>query len=275
MAGMLALLGLLGLPLVGLPRGATPPEPSPVLVVQNRASQLSTWEVGTGKTPVILIHGYASSPQEWLPYSHTIQVAPGRRFVFPRGPEMTTPPDGPAGGRAWWRLDLASYRTRGGESVLSDLSRSRPEGLGRAAKGVQLLFADLYDRLGYRREELILGGFSQGAMVASELAFRSSEPLQALVLLSGTPVDEESWRQGMRFRRGLPVFIAHGRQDDVLPFRGAERLQQTMRESGLRVTWLPFNGGHETPAEVVTALNQFLVGLDGGAIEKGPARQRP
>ena len=128
---------------------------------------------------------------------------------------------------------------------------------------------DLYDRLGYRREDLIVGGFSQGAMVASELAFRSREPLRALVLLSGTPVDEQSWLQGMRFRRGLPVFIAHGRQDDVLPFRGAERLQQTMREIGLQVTWVPFNGGHETPAEVVAALNQFLAGLDGAALTTG------
>jgi phospholipase/carboxylesterase len=262
---LLAVFGLVGLSL-----GSTPPRSSSAFIVQNRASRITTWEVGTGRTPVILMHGYASSPQAWLPFASTILVPLSRRFVFPRGPEITTPPDGPEGGRAWWRLDLASYPKMGRTGRgLSDLSRSRPEGLGLAAKGVQLLCTDLYDRLGYHREDLIVGGFSQGAMVAAELAFRSREPLRALVLLSGTPVDEQSWLQGMRFRRGLPVFIAHGRQDDVLPFRGAERLQQTMREIGLQVTWVPFNGGHETPAEVVAALNQFLAGLDGAALTTG------
>lgn len=259
---------------VGLTLGSIPPESATAVIVKNPASQISTWEVGTGRTPVILMHGYASSPQEWLPFSETIVIPLSRRFVFPQAPGTTTPPDGPTSGRAWWRLDLASYPKMGRASRgLSDLSHSRPEGLHLAAKGVQLLCTDLYDRLGYRREDLIVGGFSQGAMVASELAFRSREPLRALVLLSGTPVDQRSWLQGMRVRRGLPVFIAHGRQDDVLPFQGAARLQQTMREAGLQVTWVPFNGGHETPAEVVAALNQFLAGLNSGALEKTAARR--
>jgi hypothetical protein len=48
-----------------------------------------------------------------------------------------------------------------------------------------------------------------------------------------------------------------------------------MREMGLRVTWAPFNGGHETPAEVVAALKQFLAGLDDAALQKTAASQRP
>ena len=40
-----------------------------------------------------------------------------------------------------------------------------------------------------------------------------------------------------------------------------------MRRSGLQVTWVPFDGGHEFPVKVVTALNGFLArigaGLDG------------
>ena len=80
----------------------------------------------------------------------------------------------------------------------------------------------------------------------------------SFVLLAGTIVDEARWTQGMARRKGLPVFIAHGRQDQVLPFAIATRLEQRMREAWLVVTWVPFEGGHEMPAEVVTALNQFL-----------------
>ena len=63
----------------------------------------------------------------------------------------------------------------------------------------------------------MLGGFSQGAMVASEVAFRSDTPLAGLILLSGTTVDEASWRAHYASRRGLPVFVAHGRRDGVWP----------------------------------------------------------
>ena len=190
------------------------------------------------------MHGYASSPQEWLPFSKTIVVPLSRRFVFPRGPETTTPPDGPTGGRAWWRLDLASYPRWAGQEGAYRIRRTHARrGWASPRRACNCSSEFLDDWLGYRREDSIVGGFSQGAMVASELAFRSREPLRALVLLSGTPVDEQSWLQGMRFRRGLPVFIAHGRQDDVLPFRGAERLQQTMREMGLQVTWYRSTAG--------------------------------
>jgi phospholipase/carboxylesterase len=230
------------------------------VVVPNPASGLRTWEVGTGERPLVLLHGYSATPQDWLPFAETIRVSPQRRFVFPEAPELTTPPDGPVGGRAWWRLDLASYRHP--TSALPDLSRAYPPGLPRAAAQVRQLVHEVEQRLGADPHQLILGGFSQGAMVSAEIAFRSNEPLRALVLLSGTPVDESAWRAAMPTRRGLPVFIAHGRQDDVLRFDTAVSLQQDMRRAGLRVTWMPFDAGHEIPAEVVTALNQFLATID-------------
>jgi phospholipase/carboxylesterase len=228
-------------------------------IVMNPTSHLRTWEVGTGTRPIVVLHGYAASPQDWVPFASTIQVADDRRFIFPEAPEATTPPDGPVGGRAWWRLDLASYR-RG--TALPDLSRARPEGLQRASSQLRRLIADTQQRLAFKPDTLILGGFSQGAMVAAEVAFRTNEPMQALILLSPTIVDEPSWRRTMGLRRGLPVFIAHGRRDDVLPFAASERLAQAMRDAGLTVTWFPFDGIHETPTEVVEALNRFLATVD-------------
>ena len=98
-------------------------------------------------------------------------------------------------------------------------------------------------------------------MVASDVAFRTTIPIAALVLLSGTPVDEQVWRTGYGQRRGLPVFLAHGRTDPVLPFSGSERMQAELAAAANQVTWHPFDGGHEIPAEVVAALNQFLRNL--------------
>ena len=38
----------------------------------------------------------------------------------------------------------------------------------------------------------------------------------------------------------------------------ADRMRGEMTDAGILVTWFPFDGGHETSAEVVVALNEFL-----------------
>jgi phospholipase/carboxylesterase len=225
-------------------------------IITNAKSGLRTWEVGSGSTPYLLLHGYSSSPRDWLPFTATVHLPNGGRFIFPEGPEETKPPDGPIGGRAWWRFDLASYRPRG--EALPELSRAAPEGLARSARTVRTLIAEVRDRSRSRPDDTVLGGFSQGAIVSTEIAFRSDEPMRALIILSGNFVDESAWTPGMPARRGLPVFIAHGRHDDVLRFESAERLATAMKQAGLRVTWVPFDGAHEIPASVVTELNRFL-----------------
>jgi phospholipase/carboxylesterase len=208
---------------------------------------------GDGPPTLLLLHGYGAKAEDWEPFSHTIAVPPGARFVFPEAPERTTPPDGPLGGRAWWRLDLAAYIPPG--TRLPDLATSHPRGLDGAAASVRALLHDLSRG---QRGPVVLGGFSQGAMVAGDLAFTTNDDIAALVLLSGTPVDEAAWRRGLARRRGLRVFISHGRADHTLPFAGADRLQRELSAAGLDVTWVPFDGGHEVPAPVVRALNAFL-----------------
>jgi len=236
--------------------------PASATLVRNPSSRLDTFEVGTGRLPLILLHGYAAEAREWLPFSHTIVVHDNRRFVFPQAPEETVPPDGPTGKYGWWRLDLGSYLAGTNGHALPDMRGAQPPGLAKAAEKVRLLIADLHHREPFDDGRVILGGFSQGGMVAADVAFRSDQSLEALILLSPTFVDEQHWMEGMPRRKGLPVFISHGRRDDVLPFAASERLAQAMRDAGLKVTWVPFDGIHETPASVVTELNKFLAAVD-------------
>lgn len=223
-------------------------------------SAVRTLQVGSGNDPFLLLHGYSSKPQDRLPFTKTIQIPTTRFFVFPEGIEETVPPDGPRGGRAWWRLDLASYINP--ESPIPNLSKAKPPGIKVSSDRIRILIHEVEKRFGSSPNHLILGGFSQGAMIASEIGFKTDEPIQALVLLSGTTVDEVAWVKGMAARRNLPVFISHGRNDNILSFDIAKRYQQEMRDAGLKVTWIPFEGGHEIPMEVVDALNTFLASLD-------------
>jgi phospholipase/carboxylesterase len=208
---------------------------------------------GAGPPTLLLLHGFGSSAIEWMPFTQTIHWPPPGRFVFPQAPGITEPPAGPVGGRGWWPLELRAFVPPGG--TLPDLSQARPAGLEAAADAVVALLETLSSS---PERPVVLGGFSQGAMVASEVAFRTATPLAALVLLSGTPVDESSWQRGYGTRARLPIFVAHGRRDPVIAFGGSDRMQRDLAAAGHHVTWVPFDGGHEIPAEVVIALNRFL-----------------
>lgn len=217
---------------------------------------LATIQGGKGPPTVVLLHGYGSSENDWVPFAKTISLPASTRFIFPRGPETLARSDGAPNGRAWWHLDLAPHMRQG--ILGADLSQEKPEGIENAAKAVRALLS----RQGNQATQpFILGGFSQGAMVAAQVAFLSDEPLRALVILSGTLVDESLWSANYARREGLRVFMSHGRSDPTLSFAVADRMRVKMAEAGILVTWFPFDGGHEIPAPVVLALNEFFAHL--------------
>src|SRR5437763_8486057 len=80
--------------------------------------------------------------------------------------------------------------------------------------------------------KLLLGGFSQGAMVTTDVALRLPERPAALAILSGTLLTEDVWRAKAKARAGLPIFQSHGRMDPILRFDAAERLRDLLTETG-------------------------------------------
>lgn len=104
----------------------------------------------------------------------------------------------------------------------------------------------------------MLGGFSQGSMLACDILFRTAEDLAGLVILSGTLLARDAWTRGMTQRVGLPVFQSHGTHDMLLPFGIASELSKELEARGLAATFTPFRGGHEIPPPVLSALEAFL-----------------
>lgn len=211
---------------------------------------------GNGQPSLVLLHGYGSNAGDWLQFEHKLQVPQDGRMVFPQGPTR-----GPNGARGWWWLNLEGHVPPG--ERYPDFSTATPGGIKVASQLVRTLLAKV-------PEPIVLGGFSQGAMLSGEIAFQTDQPLSGLVLLSGTTVNEAAWADRFPGRRRMPIFIAHGRQDSVLPFATMERFQARLAATGLDVTWFPFEGGHAIPDEVIVALNAFLAGLqlDGAALGK-------
>ena len=197
---------------------------------------------------LVLMHGYGSRAEDWLQFEGHIRIPNDGRLVLLQGPLR-----GPiSGSRGWWWLNIEGHIPEG--ERLPDYSSANPGGLRVASHLVREYLEDIDG-------PIVLGGFSQGAMLSGDIAFQTDQELAALVMLGGTTVNEARWVERSSGRRHLPIFIAHGRSDSVLPFRIAERFANKLKTAGLNVTWVPFDGDHEIPAPVIQRLNAFLAGL--------------
>jgi len=109
-------------------------------------------------------------------------------------------------------------------------------------------------------DQLLLAGFSQGAMLALDVALTASPAPSRVALLSGALLVEAAARFEAPRETRPALFISHGRQDRRLPFSGAEGMKAALEAHGFPVTWRPFEGGHEIPEPIVAELQSFLFG---------------
>ncbi|MCS6798242.1 MAG: dienelactone hydrolase family protein [Myxococcota bacterium] len=217
---------------------------------------------GGGSGPlVVLLHGFGAPGTDLVGLWRVLRAPRGVRFAFPEAPIDLGPAY--AGGRAWWRIDVAALERALQRGELRDLSRSEPEGLAEARRALIAALDAMLAALQVPVGRLVLGGFSQGAMLSLDVALRTAIPMAGLCLMSGTFLCEHEWRPRMPARAGLPVVLSHGRQDPLLPFALAERLRDALHDAGLDVRFVPFHGVHEIPPIVLDEVGRLLEGVLG------------
>jgi phospholipase/carboxylesterase len=200
---------------------------------------------------VALLHGYAMQPEDLVPFAHSLRAA--ATFFFPRGPHIAEPT-----GRAWWSIDLDRRRAALAAGP-RDLVDEYPE--GREATRVQLSqFVDSI-RCDYPGRPVVLAGFSQGGMAICDLLTHARIAVDGVALLSTSRLAFKEWRSGADYLDGMQILVSHGTADDDLSFAAGERLRDWLCEAGARVTWIPFEGGHQIPLTVWRRLRQFLAEL--------------
>jgi len=208
-------------------------------------------------TTVVLLHGFGAPGDDLLGLASELD-APGVRFVFPEAPLELGGLYGDS--RAWWLLDLARLEEELRTGTPRDRRAEIPDGLPAARAQLGRLLDQLQARHGVTPDRLVLGGFSQGAMLALDVALQRPTAPAGLVLMSGTLVAEADWAPRMASLANVPVLMSHGRSDMLLPFSIAEILRDRLRAAGAVVDWHPFIGGHEISREVLGAASRFLRG---------------
>ena len=219
---------------------------------------------GSGPPTFVLLHGYGSSAEGWAPFTQTIRWAAPGRFVFPQGPEVMVRTDGASNGRAWWPLDLPLCTFRRGGN-LPDLSTARPPGTPNSLPHAPKICSPIAGES--RAGLLVLGGFSQGAMVASEVAFPFARPAlpRAGHPLRGRPSTNGRGRVTTTIAAACRSSFRTVGRTVLFPSPLPTGSGGSSKAAGLQVTWCPFDGGHEMPATVVGGLDEFLARLSPGS----------
>src|SRR5688572_25510650 len=210
--------------------------------------------VGGGDGPVvILLHGFGAPGFDLVDLGSMLDVPDQTRFVFPEAPLVLD--SGP--GRAWWMLDSEFFERRA-RGELIDRSNDIPDSLAERSEQLSAFVDEVAKQLEAKPEQMILGGFSQGSMLACDYVLQAQHRPAGLILFSSTLIALPRWAPAMANAAGLKVFQSHGLRDPLLPFGEAERLRELLTEAGAQLSFVEFGGGHELPTPVLLGASQFI-----------------
>jgi len=216
----------------------------------------------TAERLLILCHGFGAPGHDLVDLAAALchldpSLSSKVAFIFPEAPlELDFPGFGEA--RAWWYLDLEAIERAQRTGIARSLAKERPEGLAQAQTLLGDALTEILNHFNLGIEDTILGGFSQGAMLTTDLAIHQERAPKALIVFSGNLLNDERSLPKIAEQKNLDVFISHGRQDPILPFSGAKDLETAFLQGGSKVEFLPFDGGHTIPRGAIERLAEKL-----------------
>lgn len=214
---------------------------------------LETLEVETGKNPtasIIVLHGLGADGRDFVPVAEELDLAAVGpvRFVFPHAPTMPVTVNGGYVMRAWYDI------------LGTDLAKREDEaGLRRSQAEVEALIAHERSR-GIEASRIVLAGFSQGCAMTLMTGLRCAERLAGLVGLSGyLPLAGKLAAERTSVNSDVPIFLAHGRSDPVVPIARATASRDALIALGHPVEWHEYAMGHSVCAEEIADLQRWLL----------------
>ena len=202
------------------------------------------------RTSIIVLHGLGADGNDFVPICDELDLrAVGPvRFVFPHAPIRPVTINGGMAMRAWYDI------------LGADIARREDEaGLRESQRAVQALIERERGR-GIEASRIVLMGFSQGGAMTLLSGLRFGERLAGLVGLSGyLPLAVSTEAERSAANQGLPIFMAHGRLDPVIPIARAVDSREALLSLGYDVEWHEYTMPHSVCAEEIVDLNQWLV----------------
>lgn len=202
---------------------------------------------------VLCFHGFGADCNDLFSLGEMISTKKTYNWLFPNG--ILEVPIGPAWtGRAWWTIDMMEIQRATERGEHRDFSNDTPKGLPKAYD----MAMEMIRQLKVPWSQIVLAGFSQGAMLATELYLRAPETPKGLVIMSGTLLHQEEWKKLIPAREGQRFFQSHGEMDPILGIKQARQLETMLTQNGMKGALQSFRGGHEIPPQVMMKIGEYL-----------------
>jgi len=198
---------------------------------------------------VIWLHGLGADGYDFVPVVKELETlgAPAARYVFPHAPMMPVTINNGFVMRAWYDIRTADLAHREDEQTIRASQQAVEELIEREV------------RRGVPRSRIVLAGFSQGAAITLQTGLRQAEPLAGLVALSGyLPLADRLAAERHAASAGVPVLMAHGTDDPVVPIARAVHSRNLLTSLGYEVSWHEYPMPHAVCAEEIEAIAAFL-----------------
>lgn len=212
-------------------------------------------EIETGANPlgsVIWLHGLGADghdfesivPQLGLPSTLPL------RFIFPHAPERAITINGGMVMRGWY--DIVD---------LDDLDRrADAQGVTQSAEIVTGLIANEVEQHGISEAKIVLAGFSQGGVIALHTGLRHPARLAGIMALSTyLTMADQLEADASPANRDLPIFMAHGTHDPVIPVALAEKSRDVLSGLGWKPEWESYPMPHAVHPEEIKKIGEWLV----------------
>jgi len=198
---------------------------------------------------IIWMHGLGADGHDFEPIVDALNL-PGVRFILPHAPYRAVSINNGYEMRAWFDifgLDADSPQDETG------IRQSRQE--------IEALIAKEKAK-GIAAHRIVLAGFSQGGAIALHTALRHTETLAGvLVLSSWLPLKTRLQQEAHLANRALPVFMAHGTFDSIVPLQTAENSARLLTEAGYPLAWQTYPMAHSVCDREVADIRQFLCSI--------------
>jgi phospholipase/carboxylesterase len=202
-------------------------------------------EIETGPNPVasvIWLHGLGADGHDFEPIVPELRLTKPVRFVFPHAPIRPVTINQGMRMRAWY--DIFQFGS----------GREDDAGIRDSQKLIEQLISAEKGR------KVVLAGFSQGGAIVLQTALRHPERLAGVMALSTyLPLGMTLESERSAANNDLPVFMAHGKFDDIIPIDRARQSKELLDKLGYQVEWREYPMPHSVCAEEIRDISDFLV----------------
>jgi phospholipase/carboxylesterase len=195
---------------------------------------------------IIWLHGLGADASDFLPVIDELSLPCGTRFVFPNAPLRPITINGGMVMRGWY--DIVGF----GASAKADVA-----GLTQSVAIVRRLIQRELER-GVACERIVLAGFSQGGAVVLHAGLTADGAIGGILGLSTYLPAPELLQAASRVASDIPVMLAHGTNDQVIPISIAEQSAEAIKASGVSVDWSTYPMGHEVSLDELRTISAWL-----------------